>query len=37
MPQEEKEKLADFILHNINLVDLQKEVEKLHKIILENC
>ena len=37
MPQEEKEKLADFILYNINLVDLQKEVEKLHKIILENC
>jgi dephospho-CoA kinase len=37
MPQEEKEKLADFVLYNINLVDLQKEVEKLHKMILENC
>jgi dephospho-CoA kinase len=36
MPQEEKEKMADFVLNNADLESLEKEVEQLHKLILEN-
>ena len=35
MPQEEKEKMADFVLNNADLESLEKEVEQLYKLILE--
>lgn len=35
MPQEEKEAKADFLIHNILLEDLKKEVETVHQAILK--
>jgi len=35
MPQEEKEKMADFVLNNTNLESLEKEVGLLHRLIIE--
>ncbi len=35
MPQEEKEKLADFVLHNSSLETLQEQVRALHQQLLE--
>jgi dephospho-CoA kinase len=33
MPQEEKEKMADFVLNNLSLQDLEREVLNLHHLI----
>jgi dephospho-CoA kinase len=35
MSQEEKEKMSDFILHNINLEKLKEEVQNLHNLIID--
>jgi dephospho-CoA kinase len=35
MPQEEKEKMADFVLNNTDLDKLEKEVKQLHQLIME--
>ena len=35
IPQEDKEKMADFVLNNTDLESLEKEVKQLHKLILE--